>query len=203
VLASGGPLDLDDAGRKRAAWLAAVVRRELPPSDAVFLERAKSLANQACFTVALQHRRLKSTEPEDDVFIFRWHADLQFFIVALRRLRRAAELTAGVPAVSASVETAIHDFDERLPGLAKMRNVGEHIDDYLHEGRQPARKDRRRHKEVRRDELQVSTWDVPVFTWLGVELDIDVALKAAETLFAVVSEAVKQFLANNGRPRGT
>jgi hypothetical protein len=29
-----------------------------------------------------------------------------------------------------------------------------------------------------------SSWDGSVFTWLGVDLDIDVALKAAETLFA-------------------
>jgi hypothetical protein len=33
--------------------------------DAATLERAKSLSNQACFTVALQRRRLRSAEPED------------------------------------------------------------------------------------------------------------------------------------------
>src|SRR5579859_2833960 len=55
------------------------------PSDAAILERAKSLSNEACFTVSLQHRRLRTTEPEDQVFVFRWWADLQFLIVALRR----------------------------------------------------------------------------------------------------------------------
>jgi hypothetical protein len=44
----------------------------------------------------------------------------------------------------------------------------------------------RQHKEVHRDELQSGSWDGTVFTWLGVELDIDVALKAAEVLFAAV-----------------
>jgi hypothetical protein len=148
------------------------------PSDAVILERAKSFCNEAIFTVALQHRRLRTTEPEDQVFIFRRHADLQFFIVALRRLRRAVELGAEVPHVSVTLRAALTAFDNRLPGLAKMRNVGEHINDYmLGDGRA---------KGVQRGDLQVSTWEGGVFTWLGVELDVDAALAAAETLFDVV-----------------
>src|ERR1039457_2421145 len=101
------------------------------PSDAVILERAKSFCHEAIFTVALQHRRLRATEPEDQIFIFRWHADLQFFIVALRRLRRAAELGAEVPHESVTLRAALTAFDNRLPGLARMRNVGEHINDYM------------------------------------------------------------------------
>ena len=171
-LASGVALDFDEQGRT------------LPPSDAVILERAKSFCNEACFTVALQHRRLKTTEPEDETFVFRWHADLQFLIMALRRLRRSAALAAGVSAVSTNLQASIAEFDRRLPGLTRMRNVGEHLDDYVHGS------PKRRHKEVNRGELQCSTWDGAVFNWLGVELDIDVALKAAEALFAAVSEAV-------------
>ena len=69
------------------------------PSDAAILERARSLATEAISTVALQRRRPRSTEPEDGVFVFRWWADLQFLIVALRRLRRAAQLAARTPAL--------------------------------------------------------------------------------------------------------
>lgn len=153
------------------------------PSDAVILERAKSFCNEAIFTIALQHRRLQTTEPEDGEFIFRWHADLQFFIVALRRLRRAVELGAEVPPVSATLRAAITAFDDRLPGLAKMRNVGEHINDYmLGDGHA---------KDIQRGDLQVSTWDGTVFIWLGVKLDIDVALRAAEALFEAVKLSVR------------
>jgi hypothetical protein len=158
------------------------------PSDAVILERAKSFCNEACFTVALQHRRLRSSEPEDEIFLFRWHADLQFLIVALRRMRRAVELAARVPQVSTALKAAIEEFDKALPGLTKMRNVGEHIDDYLLGAG--------RLKEVQRGELQVSAWDGTVFSWLDVELDIDAALKAAETLFAVLAQSVKQYCAS-------
>jgi hypothetical protein len=89
------------------------------PSDAVIFERAKSFANEAIFTVALQHRRLQTTEPEDNVFIFRWHADFQFFTVALRRLRRAVELAAEVSHLSDTLRAEIKAFDSRLPALVK------------------------------------------------------------------------------------
>jgi hypothetical protein len=46
------------------------------PSDAVILERTKSFCNEAVFTIALQHRRLRSIEPEDGKFLFRREADL-------------------------------------------------------------------------------------------------------------------------------
>jgi hypothetical protein len=134
------------------------------------------------FTIALQHRRLLTPEPEDKVFIFRWHADLQFFIVALRRLRRAVELGAEVRSVSDDLRAALVAFDGRLPGLAKMRNVGEHINDYmLGDGRVA---------DVQRGHLQLSRWEGAVFSWLGVDLDADAALAAAETLFEAVKQAV-------------
>jgi hypothetical protein len=48
------------------------------PSDGAIVERALSLANDAMFTVKLQHRRLRTDEPEDEVFFFRRSADFQF-----------------------------------------------------------------------------------------------------------------------------
>lgn len=74
-----------------------------PASDAT-RERAFSLANEAMYTVAPQVGRLGSSEPEDQVFIFRWCADLQFLIVALRRLRRAASLALQVPSVASEIK---------------------------------------------------------------------------------------------------
>jgi hypothetical protein len=55
------------------------------------------------FTVALQRRRTRSNEPEDEGFVMRWWADLHFFIVALRRLRRAAELASRVQLATGSL----------------------------------------------------------------------------------------------------
>jgi hypothetical protein len=48
-------------------------------------------------------------------------------------------------------------------------------------------------KDVHRGELQVSSWVGTVFIWLGVELDIDIAQRAAESLFHAVIQAVKEY----------
>ena len=39
------------------------------PSNEVILERAMTFGRSAMFTVALQHRRLRTREPEDGTFI--------------------------------------------------------------------------------------------------------------------------------------
>jgi hypothetical protein len=154
--------------------------------DAAVLERAKSLANRACFTVALQRRRLQSEEPEDDTFIFRWWADLEFLVVTLRRLRRAAQLGTHASRAKAALGVAIADFDAALPGLRTMRNVGEHIDQYA------LNDPKRHHPDVRSGQLQVGSFDGTVFTWLGHQLDIDVAVAAAEKLFVAVKLAAEE-----------
>ena len=140
------------------------------------LMRARRFCSEACFTVALQRRRLRSAEPEDDSFVFRWWADLQFLIVALRRLRRSAEIATRIPEFSVEVRAAVEEFDKSLPGLRKMRNVGEHVDSYA--VNDPKRYD----ASVDSGQLQVGLFDETVYTWLGESLNIDTALAAAEKL---------------------
>jgi hypothetical protein len=53
-----------------------------------------------------------------------------------------------------------------LPGLAKLRNVGEHIDDYVIGAA--------RSKDVQRGDLQVILGMPPFLIGVGVELDIGV-----------------------------
>ncbi len=147
-------------------------------SDAEILALARTFASEALRMVALQHRRIRS-EPEDEVFAF-W-ADLQFFVVSLRRVRQAAELAAGSrPAIRAAIDR----FDSELPQLRRMRNVGEHIDEYA--------LGRGNDKTVERRALLVGGFsDEGDFRWLGSELNIERALKAAESLYYTVSDASK------------
>ncbi len=77
------------------------------PSDAAILERAFSLVNEAMMTIALQRRRVRSSEPEDETFVFRYWADLQFFIIAMRRLRRVAELVIHIPSLKDRISEAL------------------------------------------------------------------------------------------------
>lgn len=106
--------------------------------------------------VALQVRRTRTSEPDDNVFAIRRWADLQFLIVVLRRLRRAAELADRVPLTAQRMQMAI-----AIPVLVKMRNVSEHFDDYALDS------SKRRHKDVDRRALQVRSIDGSAYEWLG------------------------------------
>lgn len=87
-----------------------------------------------------------------------------------------------VSTVSGTVKAAIDAFDKALPGLGRMRNVGEHIENY-------AVDDSARHdKSVCGSQLQVGSWDGTVYSWLGESLDIDVALDSAQNLFQAIRQ---------------
>jgi hypothetical protein len=148
------------------------------PSKRAKIERAFSLANEAMFTVALQVRRLRSSEPEDETFVFRWWADLQFLIVALRRLRRIANLSLKLSTWDDRLRDACRKFDATLEGLNVMRNVGEHLDDYA--------SDAGWKKSIGRRQLQVGSWDGTTYTWLDRKLNVDVARAATEKLFDAI-----------------
>ena len=156
------------------------------PSPAATLERAASLVNEALWTVALQRRRLRTSEPEDEDFIFRPWADWQFFVVALTRARQGAMIATRVDDVSDAVRAAIRRFDDAVPGLRVLRNVAEHIDEYAVDS------DKRHHGHVSRRGLQVGQWDETQLIWYldgPYVLNADSALAAAEDLFAAVRAA--------------
>jgi hypothetical protein len=141
---------------------------------------AHSAANDAVRAVAMQHYRVLADLHEDGAFFgakgFRQEVDLNFMLVALRRLRRAAILAAQVEGCQLSLLQPVRQFDEALPGLATMRNVGEHIDDYI------MGSNKRRHRDVGPGSGGVRVWRPSesggyVFAWVGQEIDIDSALK--------------------------
>lgn len=133
------------------------------------MERAKSYGNIAIFTIKLQHRRLQTEEPEDNVFVLRYTMDFEFLVVALYRLLRSARLASSVPLVKDHMKTAIEEFEKALPFLREIRNVAEHFDDYAVDSH------RCHHKNISRRQLQVSKWDGKTYWWLGHEVDTDAA----------------------------
>jgi hypothetical protein len=157
-------------------------------SDTAILEDAKSFCNDAMSTIALQYRRLRIEEPEDSGFVFRYQADLEFLIIALRRLRRTAELAARVLFVEDVLRAAINNFDQALPDLVKMRNVGKHFDEYV------LNNPRRRYRDVQGGDLLVNRWNGTQYEWLGRSLNIDIAHQAAEELFIAVKLAYDDYL---------
>ena len=157
------------------------------PTATAIYERARRLANIAVRSVQLQCRRLQSPEPEDATFVFRKWADFDFLIVALTRLRCAAQLAAGVPQFQSSLVAAVEQFDRALPGLKGIRDVAEHIDEYaLDQGRK---------KSVARQSLEVSTMEEegPTLHWLGTSLNALEALQGSQILFTAIKQASRLF----------
>jgi hypothetical protein len=150
------------------------------PTDVAVIERAIRLADIEMHAVALQRRRLATSEPEDEEFLFRWWTDLQFFILALARLRRYAQVALAAPSAADHVQAALAVFDRAVPGLRLMRNIGEHGDEYA------LNRSRRREKSIGSRQLEVGLWNGQTYQWLGTELNVDEALEAAKALFAAL-----------------
>lgn len=144
------------------------------------LELARSLALDAMLAVDLQRRRIYDQTP-DEAYPARWWADIQFFIVALRRLRLAAEFARRA---DSELKRAIRDFNATVPDLDRFRNVGEHIDAYA-EGRG-------KDDTVDRHELLEGSLQGPIYRWLDRELNIDSAHGAAQKLWTAVGDAAKR-----------
>lgn len=159
------------------------------PSRIAALERSASLASETLYAIDLQLRRLRTTEPEDEVFIFRWFTDLQFLIILLRRMERLARMASTVATDPEPLHQARQVFLSAAPDVRTMRNVTAHIDDYALD--RPTRYD----KAVRRQHLQNASWRYPEFGWLhrphGTRrvLNVETARDAAvEIYLAIVRE---------------
>ncbi len=162
----------------------------MPPTSRATYERARRLANLSMWIIRLQCRRLSTSEPEDNVFVFRIWADFEFLIVALTRLRRAAKLASGIPEIQKVMLQALNSFDSALPHLKKFRDVAEHFDEYA--------VDQGHDKSTRRGALEVSTISDPgpTLNWLGHEINASDALIASQDLFAAIKDA-SSALTNN------
>ena len=102
-------------------------------------------------------------------------ADFSFLIIALCRLERIVGILKG----DAVIDAALSEFTAKLPGIRKLRDIGEHVDEYAVDS--PSR----HHKGYGRAGLQVATFGV-TFEWYDQSVNIDDALAAAQTLFAAV-----------------
>jgi hypothetical protein len=154
--------------------------------DIGLLDRSRSYANLAVWTISLQIRRISQDTPEDEDFIFRRWADYQFLIVALRRLRRAVEISLKVGAVSEEVGKALKLFDERTSFTKIFRDVEEHIDNYV------LNHDKKHHKNIEAGQLQVAAIGYDKLEWLGYELSVDEVHKASCDLFETLKEVTSR-----------
>lgn len=185
--------EYDFSNVKRGAVITSLsktcITKTKPTSDEIY-ERARRRANLTLWAIDLQCRRLRSSEQEDDLFIFRKWADFDFLIVCLTRFHRFAKLAASVPEVNLYLTIPLREFQSALPNLKRMRDVAEHFDDYA--------VDKGRLGDVKRQALEVSFMNEEgtVLSWLDVELNSREALVACQKLFAKITAASHLFVPN-------
>jgi hypothetical protein len=137
------------------------------PDWQALLGQALRQAGEARRTVELQCRRLKEGDGNEPQRGLRLWADLQMLLIALRRLRRSAELAALAPAATDEVVAAIAAFDRPLPDLWCLENM-----------------------EAPFERAPVSVaddWTGPVIEWPGGALNVDDAFACAEALHAAMT----------------
>jgi hypothetical protein len=171
------------------------------------LEMANSSANDAIRAVAMQRQRVGRNIPADDRFFasagFRQEVDVRFLVVALRWLREACRLAAAVTG-DRRLEVALGEFDAAFAygddagaeNAAKdMRDIGEHLADYIAGRGRLQRSDRRPGDRGHESGLGVRIWATHPdgdthFAWADMEIRLDAALEAAERLYGALREVV-------------
>lgn len=148
----------------------------------------------------MQRARFGLALSEDDKFFaspgFRQEIDLRFLVLALHWLREACALAAGLTN-DRRLMGALARFDSAVPNAKDMRDVGEHLRDYLRGRGKLQEPDVRRVRAARslpdvgRDEkLGVRTWDSTHFEWADMSIDVEQVLKSAEGLYAALRTAM-------------
>jgi hypothetical protein len=163
------------------------------------LELARSTANDAIRAVALQRDRIK--DRDDDAYFaaagFRQEVDVAFLLLALRWLREACQLVVELTGDQA-LAGALGYFDRRLPKARDMRDVREHIRDYIKGSGKLQKTTTTPDRLVPPRSLGSRTWlghdELSHFIWAGKEIRLDDALPVAESLFEAMRNAITPHL---------
>jgi hypothetical protein len=163
-----------------------------PITDSALVERMTTEATKWINAIHTQQRRV--SEINDP---WQKEIDLHFLLVSLTRLRRAIGLATRVDQLQEALIGRIAEFDGHVPYLPRLRNAGEHFDDYtVGNGRDT---------QVRRAQLQ--TWSMGsdpdgqlIWNWLGEELRLAEAHRAATDLYrGFLADAERYFAALRGQ----
>jgi hypothetical protein len=172
------------------------------PATAHQLELLLLEAGTAARAVTMQSQRATESSEHDELFDGRtWRSvvEFRFAAVALRWLEDIAE-TANRTLQDDALTSALQEFRAAVPQARNMRNIGEHLPEYiLGNGRLQKKPDpQKRRGELR--SLGSMTWTGydgrgTHLTWADTNLDVEVARTAADRLFIAVRDAIRP-----GRP---
>jgi hypothetical protein len=94
------------------------------------LEDSRYFVNRAVDALNLQMRRLEENTRNADEF-WDYLADVHFYIVALKRLRQAMLMSRKILKIWDKLSSEFDAFDATTTDVLQMRNILEHIDEYM------------------------------------------------------------------------
>lgn len=177
----------------------------MPKATAAQLEMLLLEAGTAARAVTMQSRRATEPSEHDELFDGRtWRSvvEFRFAAVALRWLEDIAE-TANQTLQDAALAAALEEFREAVPEAKNMRNIGEHLPEYILGSGRLQKKTSLHERRGNPRGLGAMTWTGrdgigTHLTWADTNLDLAVAPTAADRLFLAVRDAVR--LAHTSSP---
>ncbi|ESZ99708.1 hypothetical protein ThrDRAFT_02702 [Frankia casuarinae] len=166
------------------------------PTEIEVLNRAVRLASNSLYVIDIQIRRIAGDEPEDEDYLFRVWADIDFLIITLWKIRTVTLAAARRLPSDLALTDAIAEFDRSVPHLKLMRDVGQHLEDYMINA--ASRRHRRPGTEykISRRQLEVAAWSQNDFRWLDAVLDFTDSRKAASVLYSRLRAARSKYTAS-------
>ena len=153
---------------------------------------ARILANIYVHAVAMQISRVRQEVSDSDLFIMRQFVDLEFLLVTLVRLKRAACAIREVPVAREAMQQVIKEYDRRLPALKNLRDITEHYDDYLLEQGRISKADRSGLlARTIRSGLLTKIMSPESIDWMGYSMNLNEIMAAAEALFQEIKAIEK------------
>jgi hypothetical protein len=169
-----------------------------PPATPHELETLLFEAGNAARAVAMQSHRAVAPSDHDQLFdgqAWRSMIECRFLAVALRWLEDIAD-TANWTLQDPILAATLQKFRDALPEARRMRNIGEHLPEYIIGQSHMQRKRDPSERRGAQRELGVMVWTGfdgrgTHLTWAGTNLDVDVARAAADRLYVAVRDAIK------------
>ncbi|WP_291380166.1 hypothetical protein [Demequina sp.] len=117
-------------------------------------------------------------------------ADAQYLVVALWRLRMAAEMCKTLSEQDERIVTALATYDAAFPRLKSLRDVLMHYDNYSLENTLRRNKDPETGDYIGRGDVESLRTSPDGVMWLGESYRLDDIEKQSRTLYAAVTEVL-------------
>jgi len=150
------------------------------------LEDSKYFVSRSVDALNLQVRRINEYNASDSCEFWEQVADIHFYIVALRRFRRAVSVGASITKLKPEIDNALTIFDKEAGFTKKMRDIIEHIDDYI------SNSPKRHHKDITNSTLYTIHFKKGAFCWADSEFNVNTIQQAAYRLYESYCAVIKR-----------